>query len=205
MDLTAYGFCCVLSLFPGLKLSTLEVKDTYHQPGTRCDRWGHDASYNDVEELIESDGFRELIYVSTSDRFLKYEEGLSYFALSPGREPYRDPQPSSWDMMIKRRDGAESGAEARIYRITKEGPVELKVEFETERSFDWGQSAAFDEPIEVHIKRGEGVDYTQAGKRIIDPEWELPLIDLFKRFTWDEIKQQGLYYEVEDSNPCAWL
>ena len=201
----SYPFYEVLLLFPGLRLSTLKVRDTYHEPGTYCDIWGQAASYHDVEALLKCDGFRELIYVSSNDRFLTLDPEEEQL---PGPIPRRDPQPSTWDRMIKARDGTESGAEAKIYRITKKGSVELKAEFETVKDFDWGQITTFDEPIEVHVKRGKGVDYTQTGKWNLPPdeaEERLPLKDLFNRFTWDEIKEQGLYYEVDDSRPCSWL
>ena len=205
-DINSYPFYDVLLLFPGLKLSTLEVRDTYHEPGTYCDTWGQAASYHDVEALIKCDGFRELIYVSSSDRFLKFDPEEDQF--SDAEIGRRDPQPSTWDRMIKARDGTESGAEARIYRVTKKGPVELKTEFETVKDFHSGQIPAFDEPIEVHVKRGKGVNYTQTGKWALPPEEaeeRLPLKTLFNRLTWEEVKRQGLYYEVDDSSPCSWL
>ena len=165
MGFDAYGFWHVRLLFPGLRLSVLEVIDTCHEPGAQfeCDLWGEMASYAHVERLIKCDGFRELVYVSDDDRFLKDDPNVPN---SSKIGTARDPQPSTWDKMIKDRDGAESGAEARIYRLTQRGPVEIKHEFETSNGFDLAQRATIYEPIEVHVKRGKSVDYTQAASAL---------------------------------------
>ena len=172
----------MLLLFPGLKLSTLEVRENYPDPARYWGRCSKRVPYKDVERFISSDGFRELSYFTTSNCFWKFGQGHSHNLPNPDR-PGQDWQPSIWDEMSKRRDGAESGAKVRIYRHTKEGAVELKVDFVTARNFDSGQSAASYEPIEVHIKRGRGVDYTQSGRYTMEPEWQRPFIDIFKRFS----------------------
>lgn len=78
-----YYFHTVLELFPGLQLSTLTVQDTYHHPDSFCDGWGHDQAYEDVQNLIGSDGYKELIYVSNSDRFLKADHRQRTSSLDP--------------------------------------------------------------------------------------------------------------------------
>lgn len=161
MDFPPYGFWHLRLLFPGLNLSVLQVRGVCHEFEARCEcnRGSQTGSYADVERLIKSDGFRELVYVSDDDLFLKDDPNLPN---SSNIGTARDPQPSTWDKMIKDRDGAQSGAEARIYRLTQRGPVEIKHEFETSNGFDLAQRATIYEPIEVHVKRGKSVDYTQA-------------------------------------------
>ena len=192
----------VLLLFPGLKLNTLKVRASYHEPYTECSRLRVADAYDEVGYLIKSDGFRELIYISPSKSFLGFgPHSSSKIAL--GQDQQQEQQPSTWDTMIKKRDGAESGAEARIYRHTEKGLLDSKVGSETERSVDRGQITVSYEPIEVHVKRGRGVDFTQTGKCFFDPKWQVPFTDLFQRWTWEEIKQQKRYLDYDYCKTCA--
>ena len=57
------------------------------------------------------------------------------------------------------------------------------------------------EPIDVRVKRGEGADYVQSGRSM--SEYDIGLHDLFRRLTWEEIKEQGLNVQVRDEDPAA--
>ena len=219
-----HNFSTVLQLFPGLRLSTLTVRDTYHEPGVMCDKWGHAAAYEEVKNLIDSDGFSELIYVSVGDRFLKSKP--------------EERQPSTWNKTMRKRDGNDSGAAVEMFRVTKNGRVRLDCEYETvrtthrafdgasdessrefsdgesdtesERGYIDGQPISLcvrnpeeQERIEVVVRRGKGVDYVQSGKSL--SVYEDRLHELFKTWTWKAIKEKDLYLEVWDDDPCSHL
>ncbi len=85
-----------------------------------------------VEDLVKSDGFKELIYTSTSHCFMRpkdFEPFLGEYTPQQEKALYRDPQPSTWDQMIKKRDGLDSGGGVGMFRHTKDGRVRLKRRF----------------------------------------------------------------------------
>lgn len=206
---TTYNFEHVLPLFPGLQLSTLWVGDPFHGKWSMEDGWGHNAAYSAVDELIKSQGFKELIYVVENDRFLKPVRFQSHGSwsttnttnsMSGTHEPKsRHPQPSTWDAAIKERDGPSASVE--MYRLLEDGNhrIPLRSEFETIQEAtgkgDEGQ-------IEVRIKRGTDADHVQKGELV--SEWAKGLHDLFKKLSWKEIKEKELYVEAEDC-PTAHL
>ncbi|KAL8672325.1 MAG: hypothetical protein Q9168_003209 [Polycauliona sp. 1 TL-2023] len=202
-DLRTYGFPDVLPLFPGLQLKTLWLGDPYHGEWAAEDGWGHDATYAAVEALIKSKGFKELIYVVENDRFLR---PVHFTRTSVGPPPVetediseRQPQPSTWDAMMKARDGADSGACVELYRILDDGKrrLPLKTEFESIQE----ASAESDGQIEVRVRRGTDADYLQDGQQ---NEWAQPLSELFNQYSWEEIQAKGLYVDAED-DPTAHL
>lgn len=222
-----YSFPTVLQLFPELQLSTLVVRDTYHEPGTQQDGFGDEASYEMVEDLIKSDGFKELIYISGSDSFMNTNEFVTIPAKYPanGAEKFvettrRDPQPSTWDKLIKERDGTASGARVEMFRHTKDGRVPLKSEFERSKKPSGVESRVVvpntefptpsgvedrgrREAIEIRIKRGEGADYVQTGQKCGREEgW---LHELFRLVTWADIKKQGMIVEVRNEDIAVHL
>ena len=199
-----YSFSYVLSLFPGLQLARLEVKDPYHGNGVDEDGWGNNATYSIVENLIHSQGFKELIYTVEHDRFLRPVSFTSY-NVATGSQPDtkttgRDPQPSAWDAMIKAKDGADSGAAVSMYRLLDESKCGVhltafeSIQPETEEIAD-GQ-------IEIRIKRGQGVDCVQKGE--VNDEWGQGLLDIFKDLTWREVLEKDLYVDPE-YDPTAHL
>lgn len=219
----AYSFPIVLQLFPGLQLSTLTVRDTYHEPGTQHDGFGDEAAYEMVEHLIKSDGFRESVYISTSDCFMQPNDFEAYPAdKSPKvkETSNRDPQPSTWDKLMKQRDGMNSDAGVEMFRHTKDGRVPLRDEFENPAPLDDNPKFMATDPasmrtcshmedtgrrevIEVRVKRGQGADYSQTGE--CSTNYERGLHGFFKKRTWQQIKEQGLNVEVRDEDPAAWL
>ncbi|KAL8634694.1 MAG: hypothetical protein Q9228_007724 [Teloschistes exilis] len=132
-DYRTRNFASVLALFPGLQLSLLEVRDTYHVPGTDHDGLVCEAAYSGVEDLIEADGFKELRYISDTDCFMMPKEFKvsSYNTDWSTERGLRDPQPSTWDNLIKERDGKRSGAKAEMFRHCGDELVQLTEEFES--------------------------------------------------------------------------
>lgn len=200
-----YFFDYVLLLFPGLQLAEFEVKDPYHGAGVDEDGWGHNATYATIENLIQSQGFKELIYTVEHDRFLRPVSFTSYSA-APGSPPEtettgRDPQPSTWDAMIKAKDGADSGAAVTMYRLLDDSKsrVPLKTAFETVQPETEEKAGG---QIEIRIKRGQDVDYVQKGEAA--DRWGQRLVDMFKDVTWKEILEKNLYVDAEN-DPTAHL
>ncbi|KAL8643810.1 MAG: hypothetical protein Q9226_008107 [Calogaya cf. arnoldii] len=122
------------------------------------------------------------------------------YAISPYEGfRFRHPQPSTWEAMIKERDGPSASVE--MYRLLEDGShrIPLRTEFETIQDAtgkgDEGQ-------IEVRIKRGTNADHVQEGELV--NEWAKGLHDLFKELSWEEIKEKELYVEAED-DPTAHL
>ncbi|KAL9023970.1 MAG: hypothetical protein Q9196_006854 [Gyalolechia fulgens] len=206
---TTYSFEQVLPLFPGLQLSTLWVGDPFHGKWSSEDGWGHNATYSTVGELIKSQGFKELIYVVENDRFLKpvrFESQNSWSATNATdstsgthEAESRYPQPSTWDAMIKERDGPSAGVE--MFRLLEDGShrIPLRTEFETVQEASGKGSEG---QIEVRIKRGTDADHVQKGELV--SEWAKGLHDMFKGLSWEEIKEKELYVEAEN-DPTAHL
>ncbi|KAL8787129.1 MAG: hypothetical protein Q9195_007911 [Heterodermia aff. obscurata] len=200
-----FSFNYVLLLFPGLQLATFEVTDPYHGDGVGEDGWGHNATYTTVESLIQSQGYKELIYTVAHDRFMKPVSFTSYGVGSPPQTETtgREPQPSTWDAMIKAKDGAESGAAVTMFRLLHDSNrrIPLKTAFETVQT---ETEEVADGQIEIRVKRGQGVDYMQKGADADVDEWGQRLLDMFKDSTWKEILEEDLYVDAED-DPTAHL
>ncbi|KAL8703705.1 MAG: hypothetical protein Q9201_003106 [Fulgogasparrea decipioides] len=205
---TTYSFSDVLPLFPGMQLSTLCLGDPFHGQWAQEDGWGHDAAYNAVETFIKSQGFKELIYIVEHDRFMKPVSFTSFQAATATQPQVettkttdRHPQPSTWDSLIKERDGADSGASVPMYRLLDGGQrrLPLKVEFETVQE---PSEENADGQIEIRIRRGSGSHYAQQGE--LFNQFAQPLSDLFKELTWNEILEKDLYLDGED-DPTAHL
>lgn len=203
-DYTTYSFDCVLHLFPGLQLSSLWVRDGLYDECDEEDEWVNDVVYDSVGPLIESNGYKELVLLLGDDRLMR-ASGYT----SSSRPPrwtatmewgHIDPQPSTWDAMIKQRDGGESGAGVEMYRLLNDGErrVPLTTEFETVQRAPGYKM--LDGQIEIRTKRGRNADYMEKAE-CKDPRTQ-DLCDLFNRLTWTEIQEKGLYLNNED-DPTA--
>lgn len=205
---TTYSFDNVLPLFPGLQLATLWVGDCFHGRLAEEDGWGHDAAYDAVEAFIRSEGFKELIYVVEHDRFMRPVHFTSVKAATETQPEIkttetsdRHPQPSTWDSMMKERDGADSGASVKMYRLLDDGKVRIPLETDFETVQEASEEQA-DGQIEIRVKRGNASDYAQQGEQF--NRLAQPLSDLFKELTWKEILEKGLYLNGEH-DPTAHL
>lgn len=205
------SFHHVLPLFPGLQLSTLWVGDCFHVRGVGGDIWSYDVAYYIVDDFIESQGFRELIYVVDHDRFLKPVDNPDRGPASDSESEHwqtdtggRDAQPSTWNTKIQERDGADCGASVTMFRVV-DGNRRTAQEFETiqEASDDDQPCHRYDTgQIEIRIKRGKGADYVQKGEQ--GNKEANPLLKLFKEMTWKEIKEKDPYLDGEN-NPLSHL
>ncbi|KAL8838829.1 MAG: hypothetical protein Q9170_001984 [Blastenia crenularia] len=199
---TTYFFEYILPLFPGLQLSNLRVRSPWHGEGVDEDSWGHEAAYHSVATFIESQGFNRLIYIVAHDRFMKpVEWTTSHHGTTEVKTSERQPQPSTWDAMLKARDGADSGASVTMYRVLDNGTrrVPLETEFETVHP----ESESITEGhIEVEVERGRDVDYVQRGEHI--GPFAQQLSHLFKELTWKQILEKDLYVDPEP-DPTAHL
>lgn len=102
---TTYYFSNALSLLPGLHLDTLVVEDSFHGFGL-VDTWRDVATYLDFEEILKSDAWRELVYVTPNTDFI---------ASGYDHRHRRVAQPQGWDKLVKERDGEESGAKVEMF------------------------------------------------------------------------------------------
>lgn len=96
-----------LSLLPGLCLDTLVVEDCWHGFGMG-DGWRDVTTYFDIEALLQSKAWKQLTYITPCTDFI-----ASGYDIRRKRQP----QPQTWDAMIKERDGKESGAEVTMFIV----------------------------------------------------------------------------------------
>lgn len=93
-----------LSLFPGLCLNTLTVEDCWHGFGLG-DGWRDLTTYFDIEALLHSNGWRELVYTTPCTDFI---------ASGYDARRKRESQPATWDALIKERDGEDAAGGAGV-------------------------------------------------------------------------------------------
>ncbi|KAL8832657.1 MAG: hypothetical protein Q9170_004797 [Blastenia crenularia] len=135
----------------------------------------------------------------------------------------RNVQPECWDKAIKERDGEHLGSEVKAFQLAPitgawhyvmqwfwdytnydeaenvlpdPGPGCLtKIQArDPEHNFGKGILGTLGS-VEIRVTRGRGVKYVQSGKSIDDGGNDTLLHELFKRFTWSEIKKHGLLCE----------
>jgi hypothetical protein len=100
-----YFFQNALSLLPGLKLERLVVEDAYHGFAL-VDGWRDVVTYFDIEALLGSNGWKELVYITPNTDFIA--SGYDHKRL-------RKAQPENWDAMLKELDGEASGAGVQMF------------------------------------------------------------------------------------------
>lgn len=100
-----FYFNNALSLLPGLHLQHLVVEDSFHGFGL-VDGWRDVVTYFDIEALLKSDAWNELLYITPNTDFI---------ASGYDHRRKRAAQPENWDALLKERDGEESGAEVRMF------------------------------------------------------------------------------------------
>lgn len=102
---STYYFSKALSLLPGLQLDQLIVEDSFHG-GCLVEGWRDVVTYFDIEELIASDGWKELIYITPNTDFIA--SGYDHMRR-------RVAQPDNWNRMLEERDGIRSGAKVQMF------------------------------------------------------------------------------------------
>jgi hypothetical protein len=156
----------VLPLLAGLKLDLLVVEDGYHERGTEIEHWpGSEPTYQEIQGLIRIDGWKELHFLSLVPNLLCLENKLPCHPFLQDRDHFIYP----WDMDLKRRDGANSGAGVKMY-VAREPGVrpEMRVEGAL-HDIVHGPSnpnkhgAKVSRELILIVKRGSTIDYTQQG------------------------------------------
>jgi hypothetical protein len=101
-----YRLVWALKLLPGLRLDKLTVLGPS----------GGEVAYDTLEGLIKyGNGWRELHFITPNSTMLGFAKMDMFMA-----DPYwRKPQPSTWDEILRQRDGANSGASITVYRSTQ--------------------------------------------------------------------------------------
>jgi hypothetical protein len=129
----------------------------------------------------------------------------------------RVPQPADWNELLQKRDGKDSGASVIMY-VAKEPkvsgasdksdsrtvytavPGHMKtVSNSTIATIDNDDKSIDAREVLVVAKRGKDASYVQDGS-----ELAMPIRNLLRRMTWQEIKEEGLYLPGEE-DPCAHL
>jgi hypothetical protein len=90
-------------------LDQLIVEDSFHGFGL-VEGWRDVVTYFDIEHLLHSDAWKELVYITPNTDFI---------ASGYDHRKKRQAQPETWSAMLKERDGEESGAEVQM-QITPE-------------------------------------------------------------------------------------
>lgn len=136
--------------------------------------------YFGIEGLIDCHCYKELTYTTPNDAFMSSfgnEEGL-----------LREPQPSTWDAMLKEKDGADSGASVEmvcgnhLYPLTEyEAPLRCAM--------------THPRPMEIRIRRGEGACHAQT-THPAGPHLGPDVRGFFGKMTWDQVKKHGSYIGV---------
>ncbi|OAA67921.1 hypothetical protein SPI_00116 [Niveomyces insectorum RCEF 264] len=168
-----YRTLAVDKLLPGLQLDRLTVL------GTRSDK----ISYETLTNLIrDSDGWKELYYVTHNSAFLGYKDNWGGFDESEPDPYLRVPQPAGWQAILDARDGAASQPSVTIYRATdpdrpcsvlhahlqaREPFVQRLAAGQTLATFGTTEDAVLmqtgqrEREMLVVAKRGQGVDYQE--------------------------------------------
>ena len=204
-------FASYVRLFPGLALETLVLEDPLHKPSlsrspparidVRSDRHEDRWTYQEVQDMVKSQGFKKLTYISRSDDFLTWL-GRDCDRGSLGE--FRPGQPSHWDKMIKEADGEGSGAYVKI-GIKNERVFLDEVGQRMLRSYETASPSAREPeygrveaagPVRVYVQRGHGVIYAQGETSVHETDDELR--EYFHDNTWEWIKSQEVFV-IDDS------
>ncbi|MCJ1476637.1 hypothetical protein MMC13_005305 [Lambiella insularis] len=164
-----YNFTEALKMFPGLQIDTLTVEDPYHERyhGRELDSLCSDmGTYDLLTDLIHSDGWRELRFVSRTTEFLQWPscERWHVWGTTTGhvertfKERKRQFQPEGWIRKIEERDGMVSGAGAKLYKA-KEACIKDGAEEQTTRE-EWEANDPIDGKPESD---GEGEEASHDG------------------------------------------
>ena len=199
-----FDFSSVMLLFPGLQLHTLTLHDPYHGKDVGEDGWGHNASYNEVDNLIKNGrGWKNLVFKSENDHVMEVVRFTSVDRAGNRSEEVhgRDKQPGTWDRLIKERDGEGEGEGAKVEMwVCQEGGKREKVDGEV--GYKVRGEGGEDVGIEIRVRRGKGADCVQDGKGRC--EYDEKLLEIFRRMNWRDIRENKLLLDGEE-DPCSHL
>jgi hypothetical protein len=173
-----FYFNNALSLLPGLHLERLVVEDSFHGFGL-VDGWRDVVTYFDIEALLKSDAWKELVYITPNTDFL---------ASGYDHRRKRVAQPENWNALLKERDGEESGAEVQMWikpdpptsGASREGIVAQPWSAEPGHVVIENRKAAGPDQdlkgeVTIVARRGKKVRYVQTG--------------MSEKRTWKELKE----------------
>ena len=192
-----YSLAWALELLPGISLDNLTIL------GSSCGV----ISYDTLEELIKhGNGWRELHFITANSEMLGFAKAPTFIA----DQYWRKPQPSTWNDILLRRDGANSGASVTIYRSTQSHSPGTVIDPRTRQIFEqkvpspreletFGvakdkQLLAEDEigkKVLVVVKRGHGANI---GEQDTPPYYSMD--NTRHGMTWAEIKRQRIDFSI---------
>ena len=206
------NLACYLPLFPGLALETLVVEDSLHSPAVHSAKdaanpitrptWLRQLddrrTYSEVHDLVRSQGFKKLTYISLGDDFLTWQGVLGQSTRLQGARPA---QPHHWDEMIKKKDGERSAANVKLC-IKRDGWDEGIEQAARKR---YAMASPVPPPrhrhrptstsalgiFEVHVHRGRDADNVQDGK-MLDRNHD-GLRTYFNRMSWRHVKSHEFH------------
>lgn len=118
-----YRLVWALKLLPGLRLDKLTVLG----PSSG------EIAYDTLGGLIRyGNGWRELHFITPNSKMLGFAK-IEMFMADPC---LREPQPSTWNDILFRRDGANSGASVTIYRSTQSNSPGAVINPRTRQPFE---------------------------------------------------------------------
>jgi hypothetical protein len=100
-----YYFHNALAMLPGLCLDRLVVEDSFHGFGL-VEGWRDVVTYFDIENLLKSDAWKEMVYIIPNTDFL---------ASGYDHRKKRQAQPDTWNALLSQRDGKGSGAQVQMW------------------------------------------------------------------------------------------
>lgn len=197
-------FGTVIAMFPGLQLDLLVVENCYLEEN---DGWGSSGTYCEIGCLLNTDGWKELHYLSPTTEFI-----------TDDRERRDDfsPQPEKWQSELRKRDeqavvemfvseerdvkDAAYNANARTkYAFPGENmPVEPPKK-SPPTDVDSRDQAVDNREVLVVMNRGPSAHYIQNGENLNED-----VKKLLKEMSWPELRDSDLYVDGED-DPCAKL
>lgn len=153
----SYQLAAALKLLPGLQLDTLTVLRGNDLA---------DYSYDLLSSLIaESDGWKELHFLSYNSTLLGYGEPFMYRNLAELPRYTRHPQPDTWRSVIERRDGPSSKPSVTIYRSTQPNQTGSVMKENTRVLFKQKPIEATNDPAEPEFGVNEDLSLTGKGER----------------------------------------
>ena len=233
---TVYPFADILPLFPGLQLSRLEIEDFWHLAedlgrvldvakyeslesllvDRRLNKWLSVAIYQGIESLLESDGWRELCFVTASTKFM---------SSTYDKTNVRVEQPIGWNRKIQNRDGEGSGACVMMFiannthdglRGDTDGPGartpytvvpghlnetsnagNINGASSTAVASQGSETDASTDPavkreVLLIARRGKNASYVQDGSKL-----KANIRNFFSKWTWLEMKEGRIFYNLE--------
>ncbi|ORY13083.1 hypothetical protein BCR34DRAFT_279088 [Clohesyomyces aquaticus] len=184
---STYEFSNALSLLPGLHLNRLVVDDCWHGFGM-VDGWRDVVTYFDIEALIKSDGWKELVYHTPNTDFI---------ASGYDHRKKRVAQPENWNALLKERDG-----EAEVQMFLTPDKKRSDVTHQPNKPRPWKAQPGHEVILNPKIAepdqdlKGAVTIVARRGKRA-----RYVVLGLSEKRTWKELKGKAGGFSREDWEP----